>query len=484
MNPTLPSFLSSMRLQAFMQATQDIRFGQLPVWAGRVPNVNATDDEIFAKVENYADAADIVLDGGKAVVSAPDKLKIVTTTLANIKRGQRINQSTMNLLVRLTSGVATRGDQVTFDTYLANTMRKRRLACEIRRAWLVCGMVAETGLAYDRLGVKLSGVDFGAPSGLKVTLAGANKWDAPTTSDGIKDIVELARTARTEYGENYNRVTMSTSAFLKLTAQDSFKARAQSLQAGSLGSVAVPLATDDVLRTVIGRLVGMTVEIDDAAKSIQVITHAIAISVELVRVRGGHAVVAGITHAIAVAIELVRIRVGHAIVAGIAHAVAVAVELVSVRSSHAVVTGIAHAIAVAVELIRVRGGHAVVAGITYAITVSICLARVGNQGAVILRVAHAITVTIGQGRAHTIAADAPGVIGRAGVVIVACGSWHGRTAEYTVAINRQEVEADMAKRPDIDGGIVANLEDPVPVRIAGVEAAERNLRRIVARDIV
>src|SRR6266516_4519276 len=136
---------------------------------------------------------------------------------------------------------------------------------------------------------------------------------------------------------------------------------------------------------------------------------AVAVSVGLVGVVDGRAVVARVAHAVVVGVGLVGVvgepavvhRVADAVevavdpgadavVAGVADAVAVAVGLVGVGGIRAVVDGVADAVAVLVAAGRAPG-----AGVAVAVKIAVGLVGVVDRRAVVARVADAVAVAVG-----------------------------------------------------------------------------------------
>src|SRR5690606_23900907 len=77
---------------------------------------------------------------------------------------------------------------------------------------------------------------------------------------------------------------------------------------------------------------------------------AVAVGIELIRVRHVRAVVAAVRPAVAVRILLPGVVVERAVVADVTEAVAIAVELAGVRHVRTVVAGVADAVAVSIGL--------------------------------------------------------------------------------------------------------------------------------------
>jgi hypothetical protein len=96
---------------------------------------------------------------------------------------------------------------------------------------------------------------------------------------------------------------------------------------------------------------------------------------------------------------------GWTVVAEITHAVAVTVDLIQVRSVWTVVAGIASAVCVTVSLIQVRNVLTVVAGIGYGVAVSIRLVRVGCRWT-----CEEATIRIRIGRVLKVSCDPPFIV--------------------------------------------------------------------------
>jgi hypothetical protein len=129
----------------------------------------------------------------------------------------------------------------------------------------LCAAMMLDNHTYDRLGVKLSG-SFGAPADLKVTLAGADKWIPAnvTTATPLADLEAIVQLAKVNYGKTYDRVTMSTLAFQRITETDEFKERLRLYLRIEPSMFAYGLYSQDNLRAMFSQMTGLQLEIEDS----------------------------------------------------------------------------------------------------------------------------------------------------------------------------------------------------------------------------
>jgi hypothetical protein len=255
--------LETTRLTAIIQALQDVRQispKRLP-FLSRTPVVNATDAEIIARYVAYNPVADIVADDERAVVYTTGKLSFESVAIPNIKRGTPMRQETLNMLqsIGANGGIGGGGDLITAwrTRELANLLD----AVRQREETMIAGMLQDS-FSYSRFGINLANISWGMPSDLKVTTGVT--WDTPATADGIVDILTVKRLANVRYGENYNRVTMSTAAFIYLIGQTAVQNKLRFVLPPSVTAANLPLQNTDYMANLISNYLNMTVELYDA----------------------------------------------------------------------------------------------------------------------------------------------------------------------------------------------------------------------------
>lgn len=263
------SYLSAARINGIMQGLQDPRLlPQQLIWLGRVASVPTLDEEIMARYVGTITVSDIIADDAKAVVYDQGQFRYETTKIPNIKHGIGMNQSMLNQLRRLQMQYAGPRDLGIFTDWENRTIQAINLGINQRIESLLVGMMIDN-YDYDRLGIKLSGITWGMPSDLKVTPSVA--WDS-TSATPVTDINTILRIARTRYGQNFNRVTMSTQAFMYLVQTTEFQNQAKIFGFGLAGvpGPTLNIQSDSTLRELFRKMIGgMEVEFYDARYFVQ-----------------------------------------------------------------------------------------------------------------------------------------------------------------------------------------------------------------------
>lgn len=271
---TAIQLLSSVRLSRIVRAVQDIRLlpGRLP-FSQRTPESLSWDGEIIARDIARVLIADIIADDSEAGTYSTGKLTTESFAIPNIKVGIQFTQSQINQLVSLGLMGGVTGSVDPGSLYegsglgMVNTImrdRARRIALGIaqRKEALIIAMQLDS-LTYNRMGVQIS-TTWGTPADLKTALTGNRTWDNPTTAKPVEDILYKKLYARIRYGENYNRVTMTTTDFIYATATDDFQNRARAILV-RYGASPAPLPTQDLgqMQTLFENLTQCSLELND-----------------------------------------------------------------------------------------------------------------------------------------------------------------------------------------------------------------------------
>ena len=255
-------FLDSVRINTIVRTLADtLEQQQQLVFLNRTPIVDADDDEIVGKFRGQVFAADIIADDQEAVVYESGSFEFVTTSIPNLKIGQRLSQGMINRLARLRRGLGQQND-LRFLTDWENTMAEN-LVIGIRQRInaLICAMQIDS-LNYNRLGVKLENATWGMPADLKVTPAVT--WDTPATATPIADLQIVAlESAPDTYGEVYNRATMSSKAFRYLTQTAEFQNRISGELRYNFGAGQLNVRDSGSMRQLLANILGMEIEIYD-----------------------------------------------------------------------------------------------------------------------------------------------------------------------------------------------------------------------------
>jgi hypothetical protein len=258
------NILQVARVNAVMQGLLDVRtIPQDLVWNARIPDTPATDAEILARWTQRILIADLIADDQKAVAYSSGKLSFESYTIPNLKHGTILNQEQLNQLNSLQGRI--QNDET---GYFTNTERSLiaglLLGIDQRKEALKLAMLLD-GFSYDRLGIKMSGVTWGMPSDLKVTLTGGDTWDN-TSALAVTQILTLLRLARVRYGIVFDRLSMSLTAFNYLISTTEFQNKAKILPMISLlgGASVLPLQNTATMIPIVQSVLGVKeIELND-----------------------------------------------------------------------------------------------------------------------------------------------------------------------------------------------------------------------------
>jgi len=255
--------LAQKRIKAIMDELQDVR--QLPqnlLFVGRVPSVSAEDSEVMARYTGRVLAADIIADDQIAVVRAPNPVRLTETKIPNLKHGEKITQSMMSILRRIADNLASARDRSVFDNYIIERLSDLREGVFQRMEALLVAMAIDS-FSYNRMGIIISGLGWGMPSDLKITVGTA--WSDATNATPVSDIMNAQRVAREKYGIMLDRITMTTTDFLKMTATAEFRNKAALYSQFVLPTAATfPVEDIELMRALGGRIFNSELEIYDA----------------------------------------------------------------------------------------------------------------------------------------------------------------------------------------------------------------------------
>lgn len=260
--PQGTQLLNALRINAVMAAIQDVRnIPQQLLFLNRTPQVPATDFEILARWNLRVQIADIIADDEKAVVYNSGKMKFETYTIPNLKHGRSLTQEEINTLVSLTENGGSTSDVDMFANWERRIIDNLLLGIRQRQEAMIIASYLDT-MSYDRLGLKMSGVSWGRPSDLKVTVG--TSWDTAATATPVSDILTVQRLSQVRYGRSYNRITMSLAAFNYMIATTEFQNKARTFLAPNVSFVNVSTQNTDVMRNLAQTVIGMAIEFYDA----------------------------------------------------------------------------------------------------------------------------------------------------------------------------------------------------------------------------
>ncbi|MGH9763687.1 MAG: major capsid protein [Blastocatellia bacterium] len=254
-------WLNSLRLKTILftlAAKLDI---QRPLrFLNRTAKVEAFDDELIGRFTGTIYAADILSDDQEAVTYETGKLQLVSYGIPNLKLGQRISQAILNRM----SAMQYRSPLVTEVNALEQWEMRlaENLVMGVRQRMnaMICAMQIDS-FNYNRLGLQISG-SWGMPADLKVTPA--TPWTDPVNATPISDIQVLRNHALDVYGVLYDRMTLSHQAFDYMVSTQEFRNRATALYGFAVIPQAVNIGDRLQMEEYAGRILNMTIEIDDA----------------------------------------------------------------------------------------------------------------------------------------------------------------------------------------------------------------------------
>jgi hypothetical protein len=250
--------LTVQRVNRRLNALQDVRdMPQELKFLKRTPMVPALDNEIMARFVGRAQIADLVADDGVAAVYSLGKFSTYTHEPPNIKVGTNFTQSELNQIL----AVSTEDAGLT-DALINMRIDAVRIGVQQRIETMLVAMSLDT-FTYNRLGVAISGASWGMPSQLKVTTATPVQAN-PTTATMTDEILSLKLVASTQFGIDYNRITMSTAGFRAWIATTEFQNRAKLELRSDIGYTNLSLYDLTKQRMLAQSVLGMEIEFYDA----------------------------------------------------------------------------------------------------------------------------------------------------------------------------------------------------------------------------
>ena len=254
------AFLKSTRLNAIVRDQSENYQRRLPLrFLDRTAIVDADDEEITGSYTGKVLAADVIADDQPALVYDTGAFEFVTNVIPNLKIGQRITQSKLNMLERMERGNIDRDEVGVFEGWQATVAANLRRGVEERMNALICAMMLDN-VTYDRFGVKLA-VNWGTPSGYKVTPSVL--WTTAATATPITDILALKEFAEIDSGQNFDRVTMAKATFRLMTATTEFKNLIIGLVGQPITAATAYNTYDQRLEGFASQLLGMDIEFED-----------------------------------------------------------------------------------------------------------------------------------------------------------------------------------------------------------------------------
>ena len=260
----LEYLLAQTRIQAIIDEISDVR--QQPeslLWVNRIPSVPALDEEILGRYTNRTLVADLIGEDQVAVVRAPAPIRLTQTKIPKLKHGEKITEKQLGLMSRIEQNISTARERGIFDDYIANSLLLLKNGVLHRMEAIHNAMLMDS-FNYNKLGIIISGVGWGMPADLKVTIA--NAWSNSATATPVADLLAVRRVGREKYGIDLNRVTLTTTDFLEMINTAEFRDAASALRGWNLTSTGNTIPTNNIdLQMQVASMVlgGMIIEIND-----------------------------------------------------------------------------------------------------------------------------------------------------------------------------------------------------------------------------
>ncbi|MGV3617918.1 MAG: hypothetical protein ACO1SV_21545 [Fimbriimonas sp.] len=259
--PAILTQQSTDRIYAEVQSRNLTRVGGL--WGPRFPDVDATPEEIIARDSNIAIAANLIVNDAPSPTRDLEPISMTGHKVANLKDGIPMKQSDMEMIQRL-QAMNLPSDRASLSGIMATRWDLLRRGNLNLRGFL-CAATMLDELNWDRLGIKLSGLNFGLNPGLKVTPQVL--WTDTANADPVRDIIDTVEDFATTYDLVVDRATISTYGLNLIKNTDKFKDQMKAAM-----GVGFALATNgnaqaalqkNVYLGVLGSLTGIAWEIDD-----------------------------------------------------------------------------------------------------------------------------------------------------------------------------------------------------------------------------
>lgn len=238
MSTNLQAILGAGRLTTIIKALQDVRDQPHALRLNsRIKDVPAVDGEVLARYVIRAHIADLVADDQQARTYQAGKFQFESNAIPNLKVGYNFNQNDLNMLNAISQAGSIENDpDGVFRNWQMSRLDDLRLGVEQRKEMLKVAMVTDN-LNYSGLGIKLANVSWGMPSDLNVTPS--TTWDNVNATP-VTDVLTLKRVGLVRYGENWDRITLSTAAFIYVLATTEFQNRSKFYLPAGLAAASLP----------------------------------------------------------------------------------------------------------------------------------------------------------------------------------------------------------------------------------------------------
>ena len=264
--------LATERINAVVGQIESRNLVERRLWRSRLNRVPSTDQEILAKVTTEVIAADIITLDAEAVVHGGEQISLTSGSVPKFKHGRMLSESDLDLLDRIELGLARATERSIFDNFIVNSYQRLLQGIEDREEMVICAMLEDNGV-YDRFGVKFTGMTWGMPAVLKITVAVV--WSTAATATPIADILAASQASVDRGGPRYDRITLSLQAFNYMIATTEFQNRVKfgmdTTQAALLNLNY--LSREDQIG-LMGRMLNMQIELYDAQTKVESVNGA------------------------------------------------------------------------------------------------------------------------------------------------------------------------------------------------------------------
>jgi len=224
--------LGVLRITKIIQALQDQREKQPKKhrWLSRTTSVPAMNGELIARFVGRILIADLVAPDSAGAAYSSGKLNFEAYQLPKIKIGRTLTETQLEQWNQIRSGQIV-GEEAVYD-FLGPIVDNCLTGIENRKEALLVAMFRDR-LDYDRLGYKATGITWGMPSDLKITVA--TSWTDAANATPIDNLLNAVLIGRVRYGIEFDRVTLSTQALRYMIATTEFINKAKPFIRADLG---------------------------------------------------------------------------------------------------------------------------------------------------------------------------------------------------------------------------------------------------------
>lgn len=242
MPTTATDMLRNLRVDEIMEDAQDVRTppGKLKMLA-RLKQVDADNNELFAKHQGRVQIAPMVAMDAKAPVFKAERFSLESNTLQKIKFGTHWTEKELSDWMDLAASPMKDPKGIISGNVVRRTVERQALGIDHRKEALAVAMALDgqygTG-SYSQYGYIFDNVSFGRYSDLKRTVS--IPWEGnPTTAKPITDLRVARDYADERYGISFDRLTLPRSAFRAAIATDEFQKEAQVFRTTNVNPIPV-----------------------------------------------------------------------------------------------------------------------------------------------------------------------------------------------------------------------------------------------------